>query len=853
MKKLLSFLIVVAMLACMLPVMAITAADEGPVPIATKNGTVLTGKVVEPNLKDFNITDTELSLGDCDQGYLIFDDEMKAGRLEGTIVTNASKDVTGVDKGCSGIVFGLTDKGNDRVFWEQADQVSMYWLMIDEVNRLRLCRVGENANYVGGTWYDMINPGSAECYDFDNAGVDVTKGVNIAAVWDGNGNIKCYANDQLIYDITDHTPLTGSLYGVRMKAKSVSGAYFTSITATDYEDIAATITLDGDLSDWIGTDTVQIVGSGDFEGKKAVWYAVMRADGLYLACDAYHDKYITDMGEWWKNTNFEMHIGDNPQAQYWVSARGADGTKAYGAKSDNVTDAIMITEELTDAATAYHTVTEVFIAKDKLPANSLNADGSIRVGMAWKTNNDVGTYDDCNNGGTNEVDSWWAAPGTYPNGGNKAVVNATGVYTKAVYNEEFGGITATYYKAPTVNYVATIGEDNRSARVSFDGNEKFDASIDALINGSMLMAEEKVTSVTLGNEANWYIYKWTGTMTAKEAGTYTLIGRKIDNGFTMFVDGEKVYEYWGASHWFDGAGDRLVSNDASFTLEANETVDVEIYFLELDGGDALEIFATTTPDDANSGSNINDAFTFNLTREHYSTDKAKWANDTVGRGNGDNGGQCEDQNFKFDSSIDKLMDVLVEGETKTVATFENALIGDDAYVIKYTGMLVPSVSGSYTFGATDVDNGFMLEIAGERAYEFWAGYSWNDNTGNTYNKSVDLEAGKAYEFTAYFLETNGGEALNLNCSIDGGDKVPVNTVLAYYSECPNHVFSEATCVAPATCATCGETEGEVDSTNHVGETELKNAKDATCTDAGYTGDTYCKDCGNKIADGEEIA
>ncbi len=36
-------------------------------------------------------------------------------------------------------------------------------------------------------------------------------------------------------------------------------------------------------------------------------------------------------------------------------------------------------------------------------------------------------------------------------------------------------------------------------------------------------------------------------------------------------------------------------------------------------------------------------------------------------------------------------------------------------------------------------------------------------------------------------------------------------------------------------------------------TEVKNAKDATCTEKGYTGDTYCKDCGVKLADGTEIA
>jgi len=39
---------------------------------------------------------------------------------------------------------------------------------------------------------------------------------------------------------------------------------------------------------------------------------------------------------------------------------------------------------------------------------------------------------------------------------------------------------------------------------------------------------------------------------------------------------------------------------------------------------------------------------------------------------------------------------------------------------------------------------------------------------------------------------------------------------------------------------------------HAGETEVKDAKKATCAVDGYTGDTYCKDCGAKIATGTKI-
>ena len=39
---------------------------------------------------------------------------------------------------------------------------------------------------------------------------------------------------------------------------------------------------------------------------------------------------------------------------------------------------------------------------------------------------------------------------------------------------------------------------------------------------------------------------------------------------------------------------------------------------------------------------------------------------------------------------------------------------------------------------------------------------------------------------------------------------------------------------------------------HTGDTEIRDAKDATCTENGYTGDTYCKGCGAKISDGKVI-
>ena len=71
------------------------------------------------------------------------------------------------------------------------------------------------------------------------------------------------------------------------------------------------------------------------------------------------------------------------------------------------------------------------------------------------------------------------------------------------------------------------------------------------------------------------------------------------------------------------------------------------------------------------------------------------------------------------------------------------------------------------------------------------------------------------------------------------------------------VTQEATCNAAGTktytCTTCQTTRTEeIPATGKHHNTEVKNQKEATCTEEGYTGDTYCKDCGTKLSSGETI-
>ena len=70
------------------------------------------------------------------------------------------------------------------------------------------------------------------------------------------------------------------------------------------------------------------------------------------------------------------------------------------------------------------------------------------------------------------------------------------------------------------------------------------------------------------------------------------------------------------------------------------------------------------------------------------------------------------------------------------------------------------------------------------------------------------------------------------------------------------VTTPATCeekgVKTYTCTKCGTTQTEeIAATGHQ-HTEIRNAKEAECETAGYTGDTYCTDCNKKLKDGKEI-
>ena len=61
----------------------------------------------------------------------------------------------------------------------------------------------------------------------------------------------------------------------------------------------------------------------------------------------------------------------------------------------------------------------------------------------------------------------------------------------------------------------------------------------------------------------------------------------------------------------------------------------------------------------------------------------------------------------------------------------------------------------------------------------------------------------------------------------------------------------ASCSQAAVCKVCGSLYDEKDLSNHK-NVVIREKKIATCNNEGYTGDTYCLDCGEKIASGQTI-
>ena len=158
--------------------------------------------------------------------------------------------------------------------------------------------------------------------------------------------------------------------------------------------------------------------------------------------------------------------------------------------------------------------------------------------------------------------------------------------------------------------------------------------------------------------------------------------------------------------------------------------------------------------------------------------------------------------------------------------------------------------------------------------------------GGTYTNRSGSRWQDSYSFTYTFTSLTdsnylpfGGNMSKPDCSFVGWytdedytkrvEKLTINNttdnmiLYAKWSDSHTHswdsgvVTKQPTCTEAGTktytCTSCGKTKTtEIAATGHQ-HTEIRNKKDATCKEEGYTGDTYCTDCGAKVSSGQAIA
>lgn len=179
------------------------------------------------------------------------------------------------------------------------------------------------------------------------------------------------------------------------------------------------------------------------------------------------------------------------------------------------------------------------------------------------------------------------------------------------------------------------------------------------------------------------------------------------------------------------------------------------------------------------------------------------------------------------------------GRDTTVATLVKAGTCKDKAVY-YQYCTLCGTSNTTTFeGTTDPTNHVGgTEVRDQNA----ATCTEKGYTGDTYCLGCNTKTATGTDIPAL------GHTLTYTASVVATCKVEGHIEYWHCSKCNNYYADKdaktelsADAVKPA-----------LNPTNHVGGTEVKNKKDATCTENGYTGDTYCKSCGEVITAGSVI-
>ena len=195
-----------------------------------------------------------------------------------------------------------------------------------------------------------------------------------------------------------------------------------------------------------------------------------------------------------------------------------------------------------------------------------------------------------------------------------------------------------------------------------------------------------------------------------------------------------------------------------------------------------------------------------------------------------------------------------KGEGKYVATFTNAAFEEQEKTVEIPATDHDWAEPTYEWSSDNKTCTAKRVCKNDKAHE----QTQSVNTVSKTLKEATCAEKGSVEYTADFGNNNYGFVKQ--------SKTVETAALGHKLE--HHDAKAATCVAEGNveyweCSVCNkffsDKEGknelntvvtDKDTKNHVGETEVKDYKEATCSESGYTGDTYCKSCGKLIAAGK---
>ena len=257
----------------------------------------------------------------------------------------------------------------------------------------------------------------------------------------------------------------------------------------------------------------------------------------------------------------------------------------------------------------------------------------------------------------------------------------------------------------------------------------------------------------------------------------------------------------------------------------------------------------------------------------------------------------------YDEKTDRLiLSVNGEAELNTLSLkLASMSVNSASYVLPITNNITINIqSGNVTINQdaallagveVNIAEGAGLTVANGKNIYFYDSDEWNSDNfvwGPCKFKSVAYAPGKAYnrsnnDLVDAKMDVNGSvTAIGAIYTTKGGADICSSNGTGKYiqqgtpgTEAETYQYNangNKAVTIPITAAKLHNSDGSYTETatanagdviNYVNgvwggtpcaheNTELRNAKEATCTEPGYTGDTYCKDCGEKIGTGTAI-